>query len=77
MWSENFSAVREILFFQKGDLHNSLDAVHICVGQALLQRGTEAQAHERPDHTAPAPTITALNANKQRMFKLSSSTQEV
>ena len=77
MWSENFGAVREMFFFQRGDLHNSLDAVCMCVGRALLQRGTEARARERPDRTAPAPTITVLSVTEQRMFELSSSAQEV
>ena len=71
MWSENFSAVREIFFFQKGDLHNSFGrSVHMCRAGSVATRGVR---HRRTsDHAAPAPTITALIVTKQRMFKLSS-----
>ena len=56
MWSENFSAVREIFFFQKGDLHNSFGAVYICVGKGSVARsgsGTGERAttpHLHPPH---------------------------
>ena len=58
MWSENFSAVREIFFFQKGDLHNSFGrSVHMCwVGYLVLQRVLSGKvAHA----TGPPRRITA------------------
>ena len=69
MWSENFSAVREIFFFQKGDLHNSFGrSVHMCWAGSVATGGVR---HRRTsDHAAPAPT-TPFIVTKQRMFKLS------
>ena len=70
MWSENFSAVREIFFFQKGDLHNSFGrSVHMCWVGSVATIGVR---HRRTSHhAAPVPT-TPFIVTKQRMFKLSS-----
>ena len=74
MWSEKFSAVREIFFFQKGDLHNSFGRSDVLGGLALLQRVDSSKpAHATtPQHDTPHHTVhRVFIVTKQRMFKLS------
>ena len=63
MWSEKFSAVREIFFFQKGDLHNSFGrSVHVLGGLALLQRVQRTRHHAAPRRTtAVIASLSLLN----------------
>ena len=65
MWSENFSAVREIFFFQKGDLHNSFGRIDVLGGLALLQRvdsskPAHATRRNTTHHTTPFIACSSL-----------------
>ena len=61
MWSEKFSAVREIFFFQKGDLHNSFGrSVHVLGGLALLQRVQRTRHHAAPRRTTAVIACSPL-----------------
>ena len=63
-WSENFSAVREMFFFQKGDLHNSFGrSVHVLGWLASVANLQRVQSNIDAHATTPqlgAPRHSSL-----------------